>query len=274
MTGPDTSAAVASVVCAAVAGLLWPATPSARLLQRRLSRPADHRTIAAKVRGVVPIGVALLGIVLGWWLGAVGGVVVVAAVFIGWSWRRRRARGAAGAERRRAEVLAGCQSLASLLRSGRAPVAAVATVGTDWPEMFGSVAAAARFDGDIAPALRAAAAAPGAEGLVALAAGWTVSMETGAGLANVVDGVVRTLRDREFVRREIAAQLASVRATARLLGGLPLLPHALGVGLGADPARFLFRTPYGLGCLVAGGVLVVLGLIWVDRLSSAPDAIS
>jgi tight adherence protein B len=166
--------------------------------------------------------------------------------------------------------MAGCQSLAALLRSGRAPVAALLTVATDWPDPFGGVAAAARFDGHPGPALRAAARAPGAEGLAALAIGWEVSMQTGAGLADLVDGVVVTLRDRETVRRETAAQLASARATARLLSGLPLLPHALGVGLGADPTRFLLRTPYGLGCLLAGGLLVVAGLMWVDRLGSDP----
>jgi tight adherence protein B len=266
-------AAVAAVAGAAIAGWLWPAMPVRSVLRRRLSPPPDHPWLISGVAAAVPILVTALGLAVGWRFGGVGGVGVAAALGIGWRWRRRRGRRTAAEAARRREVLAGCRSLASLLRAGRAPVAALMVVGTDWPATFGTVAAAARFDGDILPALRVAARASGAEGLAVLAAGWTVSMETGAGLADVVDGVVRTLRDREFVRQESAAQLASARATARLLGGLPLLPYALGVGLGADPARFLFRTPYGLCCLAVGGVLMLLGLWWVDRLSTAPELV-
>jgi tight adherence protein B len=271
------AAAAAAVMCASVAGWLWPATPAARMLRHRLGPRPDRRWRigrASAVPIVIPSVVIVFGFAVGWRFGGVGGIGVAAAFCIGWRWRRRRGGRTAGEAARRREVLTGCQSLASLLRSGRAPVAAFVAVGTDWPDTFGAAAAAARFDGDIGPALRKAGRAPGAEGLAALAAGWTVSTETGAGLADVVDGVVRTLRDWEFVRRETAAQLASARATARLLGALPLLPHALGVGLGADPARFLFRTPSGLGCLAVGGVLMLLGLLWVDRLSTAPELLS
>jgi tight adherence protein B len=266
-----TGAAVGAVLCAVVAGLLWPAVPAARLLGRRLGqrpRPSgggrDNRAVALLVAG--------LAVVAGWLWGGPAATAVAVAVLLGWWWRHRRGRSAVVAETRRREVLAGCQSLAALLRSGQPPVAALAAVATDWPATFGTVAAAGRFDGRAGPALRAAARAPGAEGLAALAVGWEVSAQTGAGLADLVDGVVVTLRDRDTVRREMVAQLASARATARLLAGLPLLPHGLGVGLGADPTRFLFRTPYGLGCLMAGGFLVVAGLLWVDRLGAHPLA--
>jgi Flp pilus assembly protein TadB len=211
-------AAVAAVAGAAVAGWLWPAAPAGSVLRRRLSPPPDHPWLIRGVPAAVPILVTALGLAVGWRFGGVGGVGVAAALGIGWRWRRSHGRRTAAEAARRREVLAGCRSLASLLRAGRAPVAALVAVGTDWPATFGTAAAAARFDGDILPALRAAARAPGAEGLAVLAAGWTVSVETGAGLADVVDGVVRTLRDREFVRQESAAQLASARATARLLG--------------------------------------------------------
>jgi tight adherence protein B len=55
------------------------------------------------------------------------------------------------------------------------------------------------------------------------------------------------------------------------MGALPLLALLFGSAVGADPLGFLIGTSYGLACLVAGGLLTALGVVWVQRLARAVD---
>jgi tight adherence protein B len=101
---------------------------------------------------------------------------------------------------------------------------------------------------------------------VAVAAAWEVSERTGASLADVLTSVADCLRDEAAVRREAAAQLATVRATARLMAVLPLA--TLGVfsaGNSGKPLAFLLTSVPGLGCLAGAVIFVSLGLAWVER---------
>ncbi|MDX6764950.1 hypothetical protein SIN09_37630, partial [Streptomyces sp. F8] len=133
------------------------------------------------------------------------------------------------------------------------------------------VLAAAAFGGDVPGALRQAAREPGAEGLAGMAACWRVSVDGGAGLAAGLDrleGALRAERDRE---ESLRAQLAGARSTVLVLALLPLVGLLIGTGLGADPLRVLLHTPMGWGCLLTGGVLEVLGLLWCRRIVRAGE---
>ncbi|MFD0267694.1 type II secretion system F family protein [Streptomyces sp. NPDC127106] len=134
-----------------------------------------------------------------------------------------------------------------------------------------AVLAAAAFGGDVPAALRQAAREPGAEGLAGMAACWRISVDGGAGLAAGLDrleGALRAERDR---RESLRAQLAGARSTAAVLALLPLVGLLIGTGLGADPLRVLLHTPVGWGCLLAGGVLEGLGLLWCRRIVRAGE---
>src|SRR5690606_21337279 len=71
------------------------------------------------------------------------------------------------------------------------------------------------------------------------------------------------LRAEQEHRRDVAAQLAGPRATARVLFLLPAFGLLLGQLLGAAPVRFLLESPLGLLCAVAGTVLDVW--VWCGR---------
>jgi tight adherence protein B len=123
----------------------------------------------------------------------------------------------------------------------------------------------------VSSALVAASLPAGAGGLARLAAVWSLSQQAGAGLADGCEQIADWLRADESVRREVAAQLAGPRASARLLAFLPALGILLGTGLGARPLDVLLGTPYGLGCLVLGAALVALGWWWTERLARAVE---
>lgn len=146
--------------------------------------------------------------------------------------------------------------------SGAEPRAALAAAAGDQPLLAEVVAAARSPDGDVAAKLHGLGARPGGALARDLAIVWAVADRTGASLAVPVARLFAAAREDERVRRELAAQLAGPRATARLLAGLPVLGLAIGASLGAQPARFLLATAPGRACLLIGAALLMVGLRW------------
>lgn len=81
-------------------------------------------------------------------------------------------------------------------------------------------------------------------------------------LQSVSDSYRRECKARDLRKEAFAAP----QATIRLMSALPLATVALGEFMGAYPITFLFSSPTGLACLVAGSVWYVLGLLWIRRL--------
>lgn len=172
--------------------------------------------------------------------------------------------------RRVADALAGrvgatLELVAAELRTGVLPAAALRGASDDLP-LLRPVAEVAGRGGDVAAALEAVARRPGAADLAQVAAAWRVAERAGAPVADVLDHVVETVRSERDVVREVRAECASSRATARLLAVLPVLGLGLGSGLGGDPVQVLTTTVPGALCLAAGCALAATGLTWVDRI--------
>ena len=185
-------------------------------------------------------------------------------------WLRQRRTGRALEQTRRAAVPELCGALAAELTAGRTPAAALREASIGLPalaELLLPAVTAAQLGGDVAAELQESAGRPGADGLRHLAACWRVSERSGAGLAAALGRLGEGLRGEEAVRREVTAQLAAPRASARLLAALPAFGLVLGAGLGARPWEVLLGTPWGMGCLMAGLVLDGCGLLWVEQLS-------
>jgi len=196
-------------------------------------------------------------------------VIGLGAVCVGWLlWLRRRERLAAAETG--ARVLEACEHLASELASGQPPGAALSRAADDWPGLA-PVAEAFRVGSDVPAALRTAAARPGAGDLRLLAAAWHVAHRTGQGLADAIDRVARDLVESRATRRVVDGELASARATARLVALLPVAALAMGSGVGGDPVGFLLATPAGWLCLGAGLAFGLAGLWWIEALARAAD---
>jgi tight adherence protein B len=152
------------------------------------------------------------------------------------------------------ELRAGASPVMALDASARAASPVVATA-------LRAAANRAREDGSISAALLAA------EPLFApLGHAWGVAEQSGIALAEVVSRVADDL-DAELERgRAVSVALASPRATAALLAGLPVLGLVLGTAMGAHPLRFLC----GPGWVVAavGLAFDVCGLWWTHCMIS------
>jgi tight adherence protein B len=234
------------VVAAAATGLAsWLALPPPPAVP---GRPHSWRG------GLLPMAGLLLVLPARW----VAPALVLALAVVGGValWRRRaRARRAEQTADLMAEV---CDVLAAELAAGRPAETALEEAAQAWRE--------------IRPvAFREVLAVPGAGRLRLLAAAWSVSHRTGGGLAAAIRRVADAVRREQATRRVVAGELASARATARLMAGLPGVALLMGSGAGGDPWAILFGTPLGLACLAAGLALGFAGLWWIELIAREVD---
>ncbi len=222
---------------------------------RRGARLLAVAGLSASLAGagwVAPRQVALAAIVAG------AGLVAVLLV--------RRRREARAAEQTSVRLLEACEQLAAELVAGRPPGVALDRCALDW-DPLAPVAEAYRVGADVPDAWRQVAQRPGAADLRLVGAAWQVSHRTGAGLAGALGQVAADLRAQHATRRVVAGELASARATARLVAVLPLLALTFGAGAGGDPWTFLLTHPVGLACRGLGLAFGLGGLAWIEALA-------
>ena len=180
-----------------------------------------------------------------------------------WRLRRRRQEAVATADR----VLETCELLAAEVAAGQPPGHALARAAAAWP-VLAPAAEAGTLGGDLPRTLRELSERPGASELRLVGAAWEVAHRSGSGLADALDRVSATVRADRATRRVVESELASARATARLVAALPVLVLLLGAGAGTSPWTFLVATPIGWACLVGGLGLGLAGLWWIERVAA------
>ena len=275
---------MACLGCAMLAALLAVPRPAARRLSGRLAPRAPASATEARLEGgtrrrrswmVLPIVIIFLGVIIaaGYVAKAPGVVVastamlvVVTAARLVVQHRRRRS-----ARRARADVAHACTVLASYLRVGQVPSAALAIASADC-EVLRDGHHAHSLGGDVVHIWRQQAWRPGHRGLLELARAWQVSVETGAPMSSTLDQVAASLSADQELIRVVNSELATARATSKVMAGLPLCGIGIGYLLGGDPARWLLAGPAGWACLLSGVVLACAGVLWIEALARRASA--
>ncbi|KQO95380.1 type II secretion system F family protein [Leifsonia sp. Leaf264] len=166
-------------------------------------------------------------------------------------------------------VAATAQRLAVLLAAGVPPAASWRYLAaTEQPGDAGPVvrAAAQATGGDVAQVVASvggsASSAETASAWRALAAVWSLALETGSPLAGALREMADSFRATGRLQREARIALAGPRATSRLVALLPVVAVAFGMVLGLDTIDVLITTPPGWACLAGGILLMLAGARW------------
>ncbi|MDP2774374.1 MAG: type II secretion system F family protein [Nocardioides sp.] len=93
-----------------------------------------------------------------------------------------------------------------------------------------------------------------------------IQRQVGGNLAELLDTVAATMREREYMRRQVAALSAEGKLSAYVLGGLPPLFLLYLFFTQRDYVMVLFTDPRGLVLLAIAGLLLAVGGFWMSKL--------
>ncbi len=93
-----------------------------------------------------------------------------------------------------------------------------------------------------------------------------IQREVGGNLAEILDNVADTLRERATMRRQIKVLTAEGRLSAWVLAALPFAIALYMFAVNPEYITLLFTTQIGLFMLGFAGVLMVLGILWMRKI--------
>lgn len=93
-----------------------------------------------------------------------------------------------------------------------------------------------------------------------------IQRQVGGNLAELLHTVAGTIREREYMRRQVAALAAEGKLSAYVIGGLPVVFMIYLLLVNRDYVMPMFTDPKGWLMLAAGGVLLGVGSFWMSRL--------
>lgn len=93
-----------------------------------------------------------------------------------------------------------------------------------------------------------------------------IQRSVGGNLAEILDKVAFTMRERERIRGEISTLTSSQKMTGIVIGGLPIFMFLIFMVINPDYMSLLFTTTAGRGMMIAGVVMEVMGYFTIKRI--------
>lgn len=161
------------------------------------------------------------------------------------------------------------QLMASGLRAGHSLLRAVDALSTEaeapTSEEFARIINETRLGRDVGQALEAAAERMHSQDFVWVAQAIIIHREVGGNLAEVLDQVGQTIRERNQIRRQIKTLSAEGRISALVLMILPFgLSGILALITPGYLTRF-FEGPIGYAMMAAAVILLIIGGLWLRK---------
>ena len=217
------------------------------------------------VVGLATVAAGVLGVALG---GLVLGLLLMAAApFAAKMLLKVRAgrRQAAFAD----QLDDSLQLMAGSLRAGHSLLRAVDSVSQEaaspTSEEFARIVNETRVGRDLNDALDEVAARMGSEDFVWVAQAIAIHREVGGNLAEVLDAVSHTIRERNAIRRQVKALSAEGKLSAIVLMALPFgVTGFISLTNPAYLARFT-ESFMGYALLATAGVMLLIGGLWLKK---------
>jgi tight adherence protein B len=92
-----------------------------------------------------------------------------------------------------------------------------------------------------------------------------IQRSVGGNLSELLNKVAETIREREYLERQVKALSAEGRLSVWILGGLPP-GFMLYLGL-ANPSYLepMFRSPLGWAMLILMAIMLTVGIFWMKK---------
>lgn len=265
-----------------VVGTPSPAAPRPRLREQVVS--FTGRLVRGSVENRVAVQLASAGLSLtsAEWLllhvaiallAAVVGLILSGATFmllmllfgiaLPWAYLKRRARRRLAAfHSQLAETL---QLIAGGLSAGLSPSQSIETVVREGSEpMAGElrrVLVEQRLGIDITDAMQGVAERMQSRDFAWVVMAIRIQREVGGNLAELLTTVSETLRERDYLRRQVSVLSAEGRVSAWILGALPVVMFTYVAAVRPDFIRPLLTEPAGL-LMLSSGILLLLAGVW------------
>lgn len=164
------------------------------------------------------------------------------------------------------------QLIASSLRAGHSLLQALAAVSREAEQPtcdeFARIINETRVGRQLSQALDETAARMNSEDFVWVTQAIAINREVGGNLAEVLDGVGRTIRERNQIRRQVKALSAEGKLSAYVLMALPVgIAAFLGRSNPAYMGRFV-ESAAGYAMIGAAVVLFIVGSLWLRKVVS------
>lgn len=218
-------------------------------------------TAIAGIAGVIFAGILLQNVIF---------VLLIAAgaALIPWAWMTRlRSKRQQKMNDQLADTLS---ILASSLRAGYSFLQALDTVSKEIGEPsaseFTRVVAEIRLGRPIDESLMAMAERVGSQDLKWAVIAVNIQRQVGGNLAEVLDTVASTVRERGYIHRQIRVLSAEGRLSMYILVALPFLIAIYESIVNPAYVRLLFTTTIGILLLIIGVALMAVGVFWMTRI--------
>ena len=211
---------------------------------------------------VVAVVIGLLAsMITGWPLA----VLILPALFSGMyvtDWFVRM-RGDMIANRFLKQLPEGLDTVIRGIKSGLPVIECIGTVGDEYPDPIGgyfrAISEHVQLGEPIDKALWRTARVVNRPEMDFLAIAISIQIETGGSLADALGNLAKLLRDRERMKLKIKAISSEAKASAMIIGALPILMLALLSYMSPEYVWPLFTDPRGQMMLMGGGTSMAIG---------------
>ena len=138
-------------------------------------------------------------------------------------------------------------------------------IGDPGSEEFGRVVAEIRLGRSLSEAMDALAERIGSEDFKWALLAVNIQREVGGNLAEVLDTVADTMRDRDGIRRQIQVLTAEGRLSVAILAGLPVGVALYLAWVNPEYLALLFNNGLGLLMTAVATCLLGLGIFWMRK---------
>jgi tight adherence protein B len=216
----------------------------------------------------ITLAAGFLGTVLGGGNVLIGILFLLGGAFVPWFWlgykrsRRRKAFGRALPDT--LQLMAGsltaglslAQSIDTIVNEGGEPIASE----------FRRVLVETRLGVSLEIALEGVAERFDSKDFAWVVMAINIQRRVGGNLAELLETVASTIREREYMRRQVAALAAEGKLSAFVLGGLPPMFFIYLLFTRYDYVSVLFSRPLGWLMLVGSVVILGIGAFWMSRI--------